>query len=39
MISNSEAVLSQTDINQCSNEESDPRIVRHVIKHGKKGHK
>ena len=39
MISNSEAVLSQTDINQCSSEESDPRIVRHVIKHGKKGHK
>ena len=39
IISNSEVVLSQTDINQCSSEESDPRINRHVIKHGKKGHK
>ena len=36
IISNSEAALSETDINQCSNEEADPRIVRHVINHGKK---
>ena len=30
--------MSETDINQCSNEEADPRIVRHVINLGKKGY-
>ena len=36
IISNREAVLSETDINQCSSEEANPRIVRHVVNHGKK---
>ena len=38
IISNSEAVLLETDINQCCSEEADPRIVRHVINLGKKGY-
>ena len=38
IISNSEAVLSETEINQCSSAEADPRIVRHVINPGKKGY-
>ena len=38
IISNSEALLSETDINQCSNKEADPRIIRHVINLGKKGY-
>ena len=38
IISHSEAVLSDTDINQFSSEEADPRIVRHVINFGKKGY-
>ena len=38
IISNSEAVLSKTDINQCSSKEVNPRIVRHVITLGKKGY-
>ena len=38
IISNSEAVLSETEINQCSSAETDPRIVRHVINPGKKGY-
>ena len=37
IISNSEAVLSETDINQCSSEEVNLRIVHHVINLGKKG--
>ena len=38
IISNSEAVLSETEINQCSSAEADPRIVRHVINPRKKGY-
>ena len=38
IISNSEAVLSETDINQCSSEDADLRIVHHVINLGKKGY-
>ena len=38
IVSNREAVLSETDINQCSSEEADPRIVRHVINLRKKGY-
>ena len=38
IISNSEAVFSGTEIKQCSSEEADPRIVRHVINPGKKGY-
>ena len=38
IISNSEAVLSETDINQHSSEEANLRIVRHVINLGKKGY-
>ena len=38
IISNSEAVLPEIDINQCSNEEANPRIVCHVINLGKKGY-
>ena len=38
IISSSEAALSETDINQCSSEKVDPRIVRHVINLGKKGY-
>ena len=38
IISNSEALLSETNINQCSNKEADPRIIRHVINLGKKGY-
>ena len=32
------AVLLETDINQCSSEEADPKIFRHVINLGKKGY-
>ena len=38
IISNSEAVLSETDMNQYSSEKANPRIVFHVIKLGKKGY-
>ena len=38
IISNSEAVLSETEINQWSSEEVNPRIARHVINLGKKGY-
>ena len=38
IISNSKAGLPETDINQCSSEEVDPRIVHHVINHRKKGY-
>ena len=38
IISNSGSVLSETDINQCSSEEANPRIVRHVINLQKKGY-
>ena len=38
IISNSQAVLSETETNQCNSEEVDPRIVRHVIYLGKKGY-
>ena len=38
IISSSEAALSETDINQCSSEKVDPRIVRHAINLGKKGY-
>ena len=30
--------MSETDINQCSSEEVDPRFVRHVINLGRKGY-
>ena len=38
IVSNSEVLLSETDINQCSSEEANPRIVRHVINPAKKGY-
>ena len=38
IISNSEAVLSETDINQCNSEETNPRIARHVTNLEKKGY-
>ena len=38
IISNSEAVLSETDINQCNSEETNPGIVRHVINLEQKGY-
>ena len=38
IISNSEAVVSETDIDQYNSEEANPRIVRNVINLGKKGH-
>ena len=38
IISNGEAVLSETDINQCSSEEVDLRFVSHVINLRKKGY-
>ena len=33
-----EAVLLETDISQCSSEEADPKIFRHVINLWKKGY-
>ena len=38
IISNSEAVLPDTNIKQCSSKEAHPRIVCHVIDPGKKGY-
>ena len=38
IIINNEAVLSETEANQCSSEEADPRIVCHVTNLGKKGY-
>ena len=38
IISNCEAVLLETEINQCSSEEADPRIARHLTNLGKKGY-
>ena len=38
IVSNSEEVLSETDINQCSSEETDAWIVRHVINLGNNGY-
>ena len=38
IISNYESVSSEIDINQCSSEKPNPRIVRHVINLGKKGY-
>ena len=38
IFSNSQALFSETDINQCSSEEVDRRIVRRVINLGKKGY-
>ena len=38
IISNSEAVLPETGMNQCSSEELNPRIFRFVITLGKKGY-
>ena len=38
IISNSKAVLPETDINQCSSEEVDPRIIHHVRNYRKKGY-